>query len=160
MGGSPVDLQEVTALNVQALRRLHQAVFPVPYGEAFYRHARRAGPLARAAYVQGAMVGSVCCRWDTSEDRRRLYIMTLGTLPTYRRLGIGSALLRYVLGLCEAECGERVVSSVYLHVQVGNEDALCFYGRFGFLVTGKACGYYPRQQHADAWVLERTLTDS
>jgi hypothetical protein len=41
------------------------------------------------AYYNDIVVGAVCCRVDNSENQRRLYIMTLGALAPYRRLGIG-----------------------------------------------------------------------
>ena len=46
--------------------------------------------LCCAAYYNDIVVGAVCCRVDTSENQRRLYIMTLGALAPYRRLGIGT----------------------------------------------------------------------
>ena len=76
--------------------------------------------------------------------------MTLGCLAAYRRLGIGEErsfvqcvsltrslcegafMLKHVLKQCAAE---PTVTSVYLHVQVNNEDALQFYKSFGFEVT-------------------------
>jgi len=42
-----------------------------------------------SAYYNDIVVGAVCCRVDSSENQRRLYIMTLGALAPYRRLGIG-----------------------------------------------------------------------
>ena len=45
-----------------------------------------------SAYFNDIVVGAVCCRVDTTETSpksRRLYIMTLGCLAPYRRLGIG-----------------------------------------------------------------------
>ena len=42
-------------------------------------------------------VGAVCCRVDTSDNSRRLYIMTLGCLYPYRRLGIGTVMVQHVL---------------------------------------------------------------
>lgn len=56
------------------------------------------GDLARLAYCNDIVVGAVCCRVDKTEmGQRRLYIMTLGCLAPYRRLGIGTKLLKHVL---------------------------------------------------------------
>ena len=41
------------------------------------------------AYFNDVVVGGVCCRVETEDDLRKLYIMTLGCLAPYRRLGIG-----------------------------------------------------------------------
>ena len=42
-----------------------------------------------AAYFNDIVVGGVCCRIDLTESKRRLYIMTLGCLASFRHLGIG-----------------------------------------------------------------------
>ena len=56
-------------------------------------------------------------RIDTTSpaDTRKLYIMTLGTLAPYRRLGIGSKMLKHVMDVVEKDGN---FDSVLLHVQV------------------------------------------
>lgn len=70
---------------LQQLRRLNQAVFPVAYNDKFYKEIVTAGELAKLAYFNDIVVGGVCCRIDTQNGARRMYIMTLGTLAPYRR---------------------------------------------------------------------------
>ena len=69
------------------------------------------GELAKLAYCNDIVVGAVCCRIDTVENQRKLYIMTLGCLAPYRRLGIGSVMLKHVLQYVE---NDGNFDSIYL----------------------------------------------
>ena len=56
-----------------------------------------------SAYYNDVVVGGVCCRIDITKGERRLYIMTLGCLAPYRRLGIGTLMLKHVLNFVEKD---------------------------------------------------------
>jgi len=77
-------------------------------------------------------------------DHKRLYIMTLCVLPTYRDRGIGSALLKEVLD--EAASDVAVIDEISLHVHTANVGAIRFYTGadrgFGFVVEETIRGYY------------------
>lgn len=88
---------DVTPHNIKQLKRLNTVVFPVSYNDKFYKDVLEAGELAKLAYYNDIVVGAVCCRVDNSEGSRRLYIMTLGCLFPYRRLGIGTLMVQHVL---------------------------------------------------------------
>lgn len=78
-------------------------VFPVSYNDKFYIDVLEAGELAKLAYYNDIVVGAVCCRLETSENKRQLYIMTLGCLSPYRRLGIGSVMVNHILNIVEQD---------------------------------------------------------
>ncbi|KAF4519754.1 hypothetical protein B566_EDAN010348 [Ephemera danica] len=161
MTRSKIELGDVTQHNIKQLKRLNQVVFPVSYNDKFYKDVLEAGELAKLAYYNDIVVGAVCCRIDTSENSRRLYIMTLGCLYPYRRLGIGSKMVEHVLKYIETEGN---FDSIFLfisvrdkHVQVNNEGAIDFYKKFGFEIVETKEHYYKRIEPADAHVLQKTL---
>jgi ribosomal-protein-alanine N-acetyltransferase len=76
-----------------------------------------------------------CSFWRIVDE---LHINNLAVLPTYRRRGIGSTLLIYVLQE-GARLGAR---SATLEVRRSNEDARRLYERFGFAASGVRRAYY------------------
>ena len=106
------------------------------------------------------LVGAMCSRFEiVREDPRYInqYIMTLGVLAPYRRLGIGGILLREALRIAEEYHGEKIVHKVYLHVQTNNDTAVAFYKRFGFSVRRRLENYYTRIEPTSSFVVQRVL---
>ncbi|XKL65058.1 hypothetical protein PGB90_005144 [Kerria lacca] len=153
MKRSKIELGDITPHNIKQLKRLNTVVFPVSYNEKFYKDVLEAGELAKLAYYNDIVVGAVCCRIDL-EIGRRLYIMTLGCLYPYRRLGIGTMMVQHVLNYVEKDGN---FDSIYLHVQLNNDGAIEFYKKFGFTIVETKEHYYKRIEPADAYVLEKTL---
>ncbi|KAF7992306.1 hypothetical protein HCN44_001631 [Aphidius gifuensis] len=154
MTRTKIELGDVTPHNIKQLKLLNQVVFPVSYNEKFYKDVLEAGELAKLAYYNDIVVGAVCCRVDTSENSRRLYIMTLGCLSPYRRLGIGTVMVQHVLNYVNKDAN---FDSIFLHVQVNNEGAIDFYKKFGFEIVATKNQYYKRITPPDAHVLQKTL---
>eukprot|EP00730_Choanoeca_flexa_P013318 TRINITY_DN5188_c0_g1_i1.p1 TRINITY_DN5188_c0_g1~~TRINITY_DN5188_c0_g1_i1.p1 ORF type:complete len:163 (+),score=34.41 TRINITY_DN5188_c0_g1_i1:2-490(+) len=148
-------LGELTPHNVKQLQLINDISFPVSYSESFYKKAVAAGEFSKLAYYDDIVVGGVCCRKDTTDDGSKLYIMTLGCLAAYRRLGLGKLMLDHVLKLAQ---DDKTVVAVQLHVQIDNDDAIAFYKRFGFEVKETIDAYYKRVEPAAAHVLEKTIT--
>lgn len=136
------------------MKRLNQVIFPVSYNDKFYKDVLEVGELAKLAYFNDIAVGAVCCRVDHSQNQKRLYIMTLGCLAPYRRLGIGTKMLNHVLNICEKD---GTFDNIYLHVQISNESAIDFYRKFGFEIIETKKNYYKRIEPADAHVLQKSL---
>jgi len=148
------ELGDITPHNIKQLKRLNQFVFPVTYNDKFYKDVLEVGELAKLAYYNDIVIGAVCCRIDQSEGQRRLYIMTLGCLAPYRRLGIGTVMLEHVLDICRKDGN---IDNVFLHVQVNNQGAINFYEKFGFKIVEEKKNYYKRIEPADAYVLQKSF---
>ena len=108
----------VTDKNVDQLRKLNLAVFPVKYNDKFYTDLST-NPVqlyTHLGYFSDIMVGAICCRVEPLDGAAfRVYVMTIGVLAPYRRLGLGKLLLQETLKACseQADCHE-----ITLHVQV------------------------------------------
>jgi len=154
MTRASIELGDVTHHNLKQLKKINTVVFPVIYNDKFYLDILDSGELAKLAYYNDIVVGAVCCRIDTTENMRRLYIMTLGCLYPYRRLGIGTMMVEHILKFVQAD---GTFDSIFLHVQVNNESAIEFYKKFGFEIVETKQKYYKRIEPADAYVLQKTL---
>ncbi|KAK2716840.1 hypothetical protein QYM36_007102 [Artemia franciscana] len=119
-----VELGDITHHNIRQLKRINQMIFPVAYNDKFYKDVVDAGELAKLAYYNDVVVGAVCCRIDTSENQRRLYIMTLGCLAPYRKTGVGTAMLNHVMSIVEKD---------------GNFDAIYLYSKPWQLICPGVC---------------------
>lgn len=121
------------------------------------------------AYFNDLPVGNIICRYEpeTSGDKVKLYIMTIGVLPAYRRLGLATKLLEHVLEQAgpgkkvtlpavekDAKPQEATVSQVYLNVQTSNTAARNLYERHGFQLSETLPTYYREGlEPRSAWVL-------
>ena len=82
--------------------------------------------------------------------------MTIGVLPAYRRRGIASFLLDYLL---EDVSKNNTNLEVYLHVQTTNEDAKNFYIQKGFIMMGTIKDYYRKITPPDCFILGKSLVE-
>jgi [ribosomal protein S18]-alanine N-acetyltransferase len=79
-------------------------------------------------------------------------ILTVGVIPSARRLGIARLLLDGLL----AEARRRAAVEVFLEVRVDNDAALALYASEGFARVGLRPGYYDSGR-VDAVVMRREL---
>jgi ribosomal protein S18 acetylase RimI-like enzyme len=98
-----VENQKVQAIpidstNLCIFRELNSKLLPVCYNETFYRdivkkhsprYCRMGRLLFNSAFINGKAVAAITCRKERVLGVDRLYIMTLGVLPEYRRKGVG-----------------------------------------------------------------------
>ncbi|XP_076014486.1 N-alpha-acetyltransferase 50-like [Genypterus blacodes] len=149
-----VELGDVTLHKIGQLRKLNQAIYPFSYNHTFYDDVLEIGELAKLVYFNDIVVGAVCCSVDHSQNQKRLYIVTLGCLTSYRRHGVGTAMLNHVLNICDKD---DTFDNIYTHVQISNKSAINFYQRFRFAIIGTERNFYQELERPDAHVLQRSL---
>ena len=136
---------EVTEKNVEQLRLMNGLIFPVKYNDQFYKDVYKNIKLAQFAHYNDTPVGAVGARVEKNEESgelTQLYIMTLGVLEPYRRCGIATQMLEYILDLMKTDEEFKELLTVVIHVQTNNEAALSMYKAHGFEITGHKDDYY------------------
>ncbi|MEM2910022.1 MAG: ribosomal protein S18-alanine N-acetyltransferase [Nitrososphaerota archaeon] len=149
---TPNDLLQVMHINRLCLPENYTFSF----FEALYRDAPRAFFVAEH---NGKIVGYVMCRIErifSKIDKFKLkkagHIVSIAVLPDYRRMHIGSALMKCAT---EALKNEYDCYEVYLEVRVSNEPAITMYEKLGFYKVERQEHYYIDGE--DAYVMARRL---
>lgn len=142
-----VDLVELSNKNLGQVRLLSAHCFPVVYRDSFFEQLLMHAEFVRLGYLADCLVGAIACKLD---DLGNLYLMLLGVLVKYRRSGIASELLQWVIAKAHATPS---ISQVCLHVQTSNLEGLSFYEKFGFQILHTCPDYYPQLDVASAHYL-------
>jgi [ribosomal protein S18]-alanine N-acetyltransferase len=146
-------LRSVGRADLEPLARIHARCFPEDSWDA----AALAGVLAmegaeaRLAEDTGRPLGLIFATVLGAEAE----VLTLGTAPEARRLGIARALLADLYARSAALGAKRVV----LEVAADNGAAIALYEAEGFRTVGLRHAYYVREKGPpiDAWLLRRML---
>lgn len=136
---------EVTEKNVEQLRLMNGIIFPVKYNDQFYKDVYKNIKLAQFGHYNDTPIGAVGARVEKNEESgelTQLYIMTLGVLEPYRRCGVATQMLEYILDLMKTDEEFKELLTVVIHVQTNNEAALGMYKSHGFEITGHKDDYY------------------
>ncbi|MEM1550628.1 MAG: ribosomal protein S18-alanine N-acetyltransferase [Candidatus Bathyarchaeia archaeon] len=136
------DLEQVIYINRVCLPENYSAYFFIElysnYPETFI-----------VAEIGDKIVGYIMCRIETGFSRfnltRRGHIISIAVLPSYRRMGIGEALLKEAL---RAMAEYYSVKECYLEVRVSNLPAISLYKKLGFEVERIIKGYYADGENA------------
>ena len=99
------------------------------------------------AEVDAAMAGYAGVWLGDSAD-----VLTIATLPRFRRQGVGRALLNALLDAA----AERECEAVLLEVRASNDGAIALYKEAGFKALAKRRGYYSHPRE-DAVVMRKKL---
>lgn len=152
--GVGLSMREYRAGDLDAMYALDVLCFEPPF--RFSRGAMRRFAEAKKARVVIAdegdhVVGFVIVHVEGARASRVGYVVTLDVEPAMRRRGIAASLMR------EAErraAAEGCVGMV-LHVFTGNETAVHFYERAGYVRSQREEGFYGLGR--DAWVYAKPL---
>ncbi|KAL8797633.1 MAG: hypothetical protein Q9182_007153 [Xanthomendoza sp. 2 TL-2023] len=125
--------------------------------------------------ASGVVVGGIQCRIEqlpyhpslstslkipeaSIGSKNYCYIQTLALLSPYRSKGIATALFEAIITtLCLEHCYAGT-TSIYAHVWEENEDAMEWYSKRGFQVSGEVLkGYYRRLKPDGARIVWRDL---
>jgi len=170
-----IDFGAITDDNVEQLRMVNKACFPISYNNTFYSEVvkRKDEDLCKFAYHNGFVVGEICARveplpetaeskGDGTNPRKRIYIMTLGVLAAYRGRRIGTKLVQSILDHYNAETEKfATVDEIVLHVQTSNEGAMKFYiNGFGFEKGEMVENYYKRIDPPHCFILRKKMKNT
>jgi ribosomal-protein-alanine N-acetyltransferase len=146
----PVTLRAHEPRDFAALLRLDQGCFPpgIAYSKTMLRYFLKL-PSADGTVAEdgGKIVGFIL----TEENPPLAHVITLDVAESYRRQGVGTALLAE----SERNLALRGVRTVLLETATENEAAVAFWQRHGYRIEATLKRYYLRKM--DAFEMRKIL---
>ena len=127
------DLEQVIAID--------QVSFPKPWPKNSFLFEIKNNPVARLWVAETQVdqetwkISGMIVLWMIVDE---VHIGTIAVHPDYRRLGIGTRLIKHSLRALQMEGAK----SVYLEVRQSNTGAQALYKKFGFVISGVRKKYY------------------
>ncbi|RID68592.1 hypothetical protein BRARA_C00740 [Brassica rapa] len=159
--------------DLERLEQIHRDLFPIRYESEFFQNVVNGGDIVSWAAVDRSrpdghseeLIGFVTAkfvlakeseisdliRYDSSKGEETLvYILTLGVVETYRKLGVAKSLIKEVIKYASSI---PVCRGVYLHVIAHNNPAIRLYKRMSFRCVRRLHGFYLiNGQHFDSYL--------
>lgn len=141
-----------TAADVDDIERLEKVCFTDPWSRESLLHELEENPMSTyiVAEFDGRVIGYVGV-WAILDEG---HITNVAVSPDYRRMQVGSVLIRTMLEVT-IEAG---IQHHTLEVRAGNEPAQKLYQKFGFEEAGLRKGYY-EDNGEDALIMWRHIAE-
>ncbi|WP_313655129.1 GNAT family N-acetyltransferase [Pantoea sp.] len=165
-------MMEITVRHVMpddatALHRIYSqpdtqaSTLHLPYSSLQMWQSRLAAPQPNAhllvACIGEEVVGQCALQVEERARRRHVASLGMGVDARYRQRGVGTALMREMVALCD---NWLQVRRMELTVFVDNDPAIALYQRFGFEIEGTARGFAMRHgELTDAHYMARVKSD-
>jgi [ribosomal protein S18]-alanine N-acetyltransferase len=153
---TPIQIREWREDDFDALHALDRACFPPPIAysrRTLRKFLRLPGAQCLVAKCEAPIAGFILIHAASHKPRTipTGHIISLDVDETFRRGGVGSALL-HAAEKSLAACGVREVD---LETAVDNHAAIAFWQRRGYSIIGRIKDYY--DDGADAFAMSRVL---
>jgi ribosomal-protein-alanine N-acetyltransferase len=140
-------IRRLTYADLAHVMAIERRSFPAPWSLAmFVLELSKPSSVCLGALCRGELIGYlVCSRYQTV-----WHLMNVAVEPSYRRLGVATALIDRLLDETRRD-GDRYT----LEVRVSNDEAIRMYESFGFRSAGVRRRYY-HDNNEDALIMWRT----
>lgn len=130
----PFNIIPLERKHIKEVALLEEVCFSTPWSEQTLLEAFSSGIKFFVSEKDGRILGyiGISCILDEG------YITNIAVFPQYRKMGIGTALIKRVFKLAE----ELSLSFVSLEVRESNQSAISLYNCLGFKKEGERKGFY------------------
>ncbi len=85
----PVSFGDINKNNFEHLRQLNNLNLPVRYQNGFYARLVAKLRYGKFAYYNDIIVGAITWKYDSCDNQRSIYIMTINVFDDYKRHQVG-----------------------------------------------------------------------